>query len=246
MRKFKKFRFSYMETNATILTESEKFFKTAIKAILEARSRIEEHIIRNPEFLISYEPLNCLKCSGDMIVREMCYSAKIANVGPMASVAGAIAQFAVDRMIEKGAKIAVVDNGGDIAIHSDEELRVGIYPSKIALIIPPTNKLAICTSSGKIGHSVSFGWADSATVIAENACVADAFATALGNVIRDYNKSEIERTISSFYSKNKKFIKGVIVVKDEIIAFAGNIPQIALAEYREEIITRPRNLNLQA
>lgn len=238
MKKFKRFRFSYKETNATILTENEEFYKIAVKAILEARSQIEEHILKKPDFLISYEPLNCSKCSGNKLTREMCFSAKIANVGPMASVAGAIAQFAVDKMIEAGANIAVVDNGGDIAIHSNEKIKVGIYPSKIALLIKPSFKISVCTSSGKIGHSVSFGWADSATIIAENACIADAFATALGNIIRDSNKDEIEKALTEFYSKNRAFINGAIVVKDEILAFAGNIPKISLADFNEDLITK--------
>ncbi|MCS7144770.1 MAG: UPF0280 family protein [Archaeoglobaceae archaeon] len=239
MKRFKRFKFSYGETNTTILTESDEFYKIAIKAILEARSEIEEHIKLKPEFLISYEPLNCKKCSGKRVTKEMCHSARIAKVGPMASVAGAIAQFAVDKMVEAGANVAVVDNGGDIAIHSDEELKVAIYPSKIALLIPPTDKIAICTSSGKIGHSVSFGWADSATIIAENACIADAFATALGNAVKDFGKDEIKITLSNFYSENREFIKGAIVIKDDIIAFAGNIPEISTAEYGEDLITKP-------
>lgn len=239
MKRFKRFKFSYRETNTTILTESEEFYKIAVKAILEARNEIEEHIKLKPEFLISYEPLNCPKCSGKRVVKEMCYSARIANVGPMASVAGTIAQFAVDKMAEAGAKIAVVDNGGDIAIHSDEELKVGIYPSKIALLIPPVDKIAVCTSSGKIGHSVSFGWTDSATIIAENASIADAFATALGNAIKDFGRHELEKTLSEFFSINKEFIKGAIVIKEDIIAFAGDIPRILTAEYSEELITKP-------
>lgn len=243
MRGFKRFKFSYKETNTTILTENDELYKVAVKAILEARSEIEEYIKLKPEFLISYEPLNCPNCTGKKIVRSMCHSAKLANVGPMASVAGAIAQFAVDKMVEAGANVAVVDNGGDIAIHSDEELKVGVYPSKFALLIPPTDKLAICTSSGKIGPSVSFGWADSATIIAENACIADAFATALGNVVKTSGNEDIKRILSEFYFRNQNYIKGAIVVIDEILAFAGEIPKIVAAEFNEDLITKPPSID---
>ncbi|MEM1576092.1 MAG: UPF0280 family protein [Archaeoglobaceae archaeon] len=239
MKKFKRFKFSYKETNTTILTEDVEFYKVAVKAILEARSEIEEYIRLNPDFLISYEPLNCPKCTGKKIIRNMCYSARLANVGPMASVAGAIAQFAVDKMIDAGANVAVVDNGGDIAIYSDEELKVGIYPSKFALLIPPSEKIAICTSSGKIGPSVSFGWVDCATIIAENACIADAFATALGNAVKTSEKEDIKKILSDFYFKNREYIKGAIVVIDEILAFAGEIPKIVSAEFKEDLITKP-------
>ncbi|MCQ4153003.1 MAG: UPF0280 family protein [Archaeoglobi archaeon] len=236
----KRFKFSYKETTATILTEDDKFFEIAVRAILKARSEIEVYISLKPEFLISYEPLHCPKCNKKGIVREMCRAAKIAKVGPMASVAGAIAQYAVDRMVEAGANIAVVDNGGDIAIHSDQELRIGVYPSNLALLIPPSERIAICTSSGKIGPSVSFGWADAATIIAKDATVADAFATALGNTIKEnLGKSEIEKTLLDFYSENRDFVEGAIVVKDGIMAFAGNIPKILLSEFGEDLVTKP-------
>ncbi|MEM4155322.1 MAG: UPF0280 family protein [Archaeoglobaceae archaeon] len=234
----KKFNFSYKETITTIITDNEDFYEIAVKAILDARSEIEEYISLNPYFLISYEPLNCGSCSGREIVRKMCYSAKLANVGPMASVAGAIAQFAVDKMVEAGANVAVVDNGGDIAIHTDREIKVGIYPSKIALLIPPTDKIAICTSSGKIGPSVSFGWADAATIVADDACIADAFATALGNIIEGSNRDEIEKRLAEFYSKNRTFIKGAVIVKDEIIAISGKIPKLLIADFSEDLITK--------
>ncbi len=237
---FRRFKFSYKETTVTILTEDEKFFETAVKAILEARSEIEVYIKLRPEFLISYEPLNCPNCSRSGVVREMCHAAKIAKVGPMASVAGAIAQYAVDKMVEAGANIAVVDNGGDIAIHSDQELKIGIYPSNLALVIPPSERIAICTSSGKIGPSVSFGWADAATIIAKYASVADAFATGLGNMIKEnFGKIELERILHDFYSENRDFIDGAIIVKDDIIAFAGKIPRILTSEFSEDLITKP-------
>ncbi|MDK2796246.1 MAG: uncharacterized protein PWQ22_1109 [Archaeoglobaceae archaeon] len=235
----KSYRFSYKETNVKILAENEEFYEIAVKAILEARSEIEVYAKLNPYFLISYEPIDCPNCQKKGVVINMCRSARLANVGPMASVAGAIAQFAVDRMIEAGAKIAVVENGGDIAIHSDRELKIGVYPSKIALVIPPTDRISVCTSSGKVGPSVSFGWADAVTIIAEDACVADAFATALGNSIGDLDKEELEKTVARFYSENKEFIKGAIVIKEDLIAFAGKIPRILPADFGEDLITKP-------
>lgn len=237
---YRRFKFSYKETNVTILAENEEFYKVAVKAILEARSEIERHIRLKPEFLISYEPLECPNCSGGEITKEMCKAARLAKVGPMASVAGAIAQYAVNKMVEAGAKIAVVDNGGDIAIHSDRDLIVGVYPSKIAFLIPPSDNIAICTSSGKIGPSVSFGWADAATIIAKDACIADAFATALGNLVEDFGKEDIEKTLSKFHSENWEFIEGAMVVKDDFIAFAGKVPKILVADFTEDLITKPK------
>ncbi len=232
-----RFKFSYKETIVTILAENEDFYEVAVEAILEARSSIERYIKLNPDFLISYEPIDCP--GGDEIVAEMCRAAEIAGVGPMASVAGTVAAHAVKRMVERGAKFAVVDNGGDIALSTDRPITIGIYPTRLALRIEPKDFYAVCTSSGKIGHSVSFGYADAVTILADNASVADALATALCNRIgEDFGKEELENTVSEFYESYKKHLDGIIVVKDELIAFAGRIPKILEAEIDLDLITR--------
>lgn len=230
---YKRFKFAYKETIVTILAESEEFYKVAVKAILEARSEIERYAVRDPFFLISYEPI---ECNATGIVRRMCDAAKLAKVGPMAAVAGAIADFAVEKMIESGANFAVVDNGGDISIFTDRELRVGIYPTNFAFVVPNGERIGICTSSGKIGPSVSFGFAECATVIAKDACTADAFATALGNRIRD--DCDIEKVVREFYEEFHKEILGVLVVKDEKIALVGEVPRIESSEVKADYITK--------
>ncbi len=232
-----RFKFSYKETIVTILTENEDFYKIAIEAILEARSSIERYIRLNPDFLISYDPIDCP--GADEIVLEMCRAASIANVGPMASVAGTVAAHAVSKMVEHGAKFAVVDNGGDIALSTNRPIVIGIYPTKLALKLDRKDFYAVCTSSGKIGHSVSFGYADAVTILADNASIADALATALCNRIgKNFGKEEIETTISEFYDKYKDYLDGIIVVKDELIAFAGRIPKILEVEIDLDLITR--------
>lgn len=231
----KRFKFQYKETIVTILTEREEFCRVAVNAILEARSEIESYILQNPDFLTSYEPIDC---SGGEIINRMCKASEIAGVGPMAAVAGTIASYAVEKMIGAGAKLAVVDNGGDIVIHSDRELLIGIYPSNLAFKVPPVDYMAICTSSGKIGHSVSFGMADAATVISRDGGVADALATALGNIIGDFGRDELEKIVSEFYRKYSKFAEGILVIKDDLIAFAGNLPAIVSAKLGEDLITK--------
>lgn len=228
-------RFRYKETIVTILSDDEEYFKVAIEAILEARSEIEKYIMLHPDFLTSYEPIDC---SGGKLISKMCNAANIAGVGPMASVAGTIAAHAVERMVENGANTAIVDNGGDIVIHSDEKVVVGIYPSELAFEIPPVDFLAVCTSSGKIGHSVSFGYADAATVIAEDASIADALATALGNEIGDFEREELEKNVSNFYSRFSQYIRGLLVIKGELIAMAGEIPKLVVAKSGWDLITK--------
>ena len=61
------------------------------------------------------------------IVRQMIETSAVFGIGPMAAVAGAIAKFAVQAMMDEGATYAVVDNGGDICILNDQPILVGIY-----------------------------------------------------------------------------------------------------------------------
>ncbi len=232
----KRYRFSYRETIVTVLTEDDEYYEVAVEAILEARSEIERYIIANPEFYISYEPIECEAVG---IVEEMCVAAKIANVGPMASVAGTIAGYAVRKMKEAGAKLAVVDNGGDIAMSTDREIVVGVYPTSFAFVIEPKEFYAVCSSSGKIGHSVSFGHADVATVLGCNAAICDALATALCNgVKKDFGKEELGDYVSDFYDRFSSHVDGIFVVKDEFVAYAGDLPEIVKAEVRPDIISR--------
>ncbi|MCX8152460.1 MAG: UPF0280 family protein [Archaeoglobaceae archaeon] len=229
--KKRKYKFNYKETVATILTESDDFYKIAVEAILEARSEIERYIAINPYFLISYEPFE--DCFGGKVIDEMCKAAKIAKVGPMASVAGAIAGYAVEKMMENGASLAVVENGGDIAMHSDQEILIGLKPTNFAFLIEPKEFYSVCTSSGKISHSVSFGYADAACVFGENAALCDALATALGNGVKEsFGKDELKKYAEEFYSEFKKYIDAIFIVKDCFLAYAGKVPEIVLVNDR--------------
>ena len=228
----RRYRFRFKETIATILAESDDAFKKAVELMLYAREKIEEKIRLDPFFLVTYSPYDC----SEEIVERMCKASKLAGVGPMAAVAGTIAGYAVEKIEED---FIVVDNGGDIALRTDRKILVGIYPTDLAFEIEPVDFLAVCTSSGKIGHSVSFGYADAATVIAKDASIADAFATALGNVVgKDDGKAEIEEKLEEFWRKAKNYVEGLLVVKDDIVAFAGEIPKLTRAKINPDVITK--------
>jgi len=234
--KYRRFRFKHKETAVTILTEDERYYEIAVKAIIEARREIEEEIRRNPLFAITLEPIDC---EGE-IVGRMCKASKLAGVGPMATVAGIIAQHAVERMIEAGASFAVVDNGGDIAMFLDRPITVGVftYTNTLSFKIEEKGFYSVCTSSGTIGHSISFGFADAATVFARDACIADAFATALGNVIKeDFGKEDVERALRNFWDRAKPYLEGALVIKGDIFAFAGKIPKFVKSNVKPELIT---------
>lgn len=112
-------------------------------------------------------------------------------MGPMAAVAGAVAEF-VGRDLLKHSANVIVENGGDLFVRAKQEIHIAIFAGesplsyKIALKVKPEETpLGICTSSATVGHSLSFGIADAVCVKAESAALADAAATAIGNRVRE-------------------------------------------------------------
>jgi ApbE superfamily uncharacterized protein (UPF0280 family) len=162
-----------------------------------------------------------------------------AGVGPMASVAGAISYFAVREMVKEGAKHVIFENGGDIAMFISEPVIIGIYSGEkvknLGLRFKPKNSIiGVCTSSGKMGHSLSFGKADSVTVISEDPVLADAVATALCNSIDEEDPDKIERAINRFLIHG---IEGVIVVIGNLVGLGGNLPEFIETPIPYELIT---------
>lgn len=166
------------------------------ESIKKYRQQVEEYIRRQPVFLHSLEPVTPLPDAPN-IVRHMCEAAEAAGVGPMAAIAGAVSQYVAGDLLCYSEEL-IVENGGDIFIAGRNDRIVGIYAGKseftgrIGLKIKGEDLPAgICTSSGTVGHSLSFGCADAAMIFSKDACLADAAATAVGNVVqspRDIDK----------------------------------------------------------
>ncbi len=233
--------FKVKETIVRIIADDYRYIEIAKKKIIETRAKLENYIVKEPFFKTTLEPYSCEK-NAPKIVKKMCWASKLAQVGPMASVAGAIAEFAVHAMVESGATYAIVDNGGDIAFFTDREIIVGIYagdsPISIALKFSPTDKiLGVCTSSGTVGHSISFGYADAVTVISENVVLADALATAICNEIKENaGEKDIQEVLNDYKIKN--LARGIIVIKGKYLGMAGELPEIVEAKINPEIITK--------
>ena len=234
---YKRYKFRHKETIVTVLLNDSSYYDVIVEAILTARKAVESMIKKDPLFYVTLEPYDC----DGFIVGRMCQASKVAGVGPMASVAGVIAQYAVERAVEEGAKFVVVDNGGDIAMYLDRPIRVGLftYNHKLCFEIDERGYYAVCTSSGTIGHSISFGFADACTIFARDACVADAFATALCNEIKEgFERKEIEKTLRSFWKKAKEHVLGAVVVKGEVVGFVGEVPKVVKGIVKPDLITR--------
>ncbi len=159
----------------------------------------------------------------------MAAAAALAGVGPMASVAGAIAQVTVESLLASGARHVIVDNGGDIVLLIDRPVTIGIFtgPASIRDIAlrcrPRPGIFSVCTSSGTVGHSLSFGHADAATVIAGDGFLGDAMATALGNRVREKTAAAIQAAIRASLLPG---IEGLLVAAGDCLGLGGELPEI--------------------
>jgi ApbE superfamily uncharacterized protein (UPF0280 family) len=196
----------------------------ALKAIKKHRQPLEEYIDSHPLFLHSLEPFDVEDNAPD-IVKDMANAARIVGVGPMASVAGAIAEVVGRELLAYSAEV-IVENGGDIFMRSLKKRRVGIYAGnspftgKIAIEIESSDTpLGICTSSGTVGPSLSLGVADAVIVLSPSTALADAAATAIGNHIKsaDDIAVEIER------AEDICGITGLVIIKDDKIGLWGKV-----------------------
>ena len=76
-----------------------------------------------------------------------------------------------------------------------------------------------------VTDALSFGNADAATIFAENAGLADAAATAVGNMVRGSDECEaIRRGI--LRAKSIRGVKGVFILYEGKVGKAGEVPEI--------------------
>ncbi len=219
--------FEIGETAATIIADRE-FVPVGEDSIFRAREVIQAFIRRDPLFQVTLEPYPAPD-DAPPIIHRMCEATSRAGVGPMASVAGAIAERAVEDMRSAGAVQAIVDNGGDIALLLDHEVNVGLYAGDkvkgLGFTCQPRKDIfGICTSSATIGPSISFGASDAATVISANVTLADACATRLGNLLTSGDDAVMSRALADVCSIPG--VEGALGVVGEKIALKGRLPRL--------------------
>ncbi|MGZ3604978.1 MAG: UPF0280 family protein, partial [Thermodesulfobacteriota bacterium] len=76
-----------------------------------------------------------------------------------------------------------------------------------------------CTSSGTVGPSLSFGKADAVCILSKSAALADAAATAVGNVVKE--KKDIELGLEM--GKEIAGILGTLIIVEEKMGVWGTI-----------------------
>jgi uncharacterized protein len=223
-----KFEVIEKETDLLILAESNLYDK-ALAFTLKYRTQLEAYIQNDQKFLKALSP-HRIQYDAPPIAKAMAEAARKVRVGPMAAVAGAFAEF-VGRDLRHFTDEIIVENGGDIFLKLNQPRKVGIYAGsspfseKIALEVDPRPKpFSVCTSSGTVGHSLSFGKADAVVVIAASALLADAAATAIGNVVKEI--SDIENGLK--LAKKIRGLDGVLIIKDDQMGALGKVKIVPL------------------
>jgi len=202
----------------------------AYDLVVLGRDRIESWADQDPDFLTSLSPLphNPLAPSP---VREMLAAGRRAGVGPMAAVAGALAEFVGRGLKPLSPQGVIVENGGDIFLDAAVEAKIGLFAGesplslRLALVIGPDRMPAgVGTSSGAIGHSLSLGRADAATVLADSAALADAAATGLGNRVSE--AKDIEPALEWVLSLTG--VRGAVVIVGDKIGLRGDLKVVPI------------------
>ncbi len=231
--------FQLKESIVTIFAREAGEIDAAKRSIRDQRAHLEDFIRSDPFFQITLEPYALIEEDAPEIVRKMTKSCSIFGLGPMAAVAGAIASFAVKAMMDEGARYAIVDNGGDICVLNDQPVIVGIYAGSSQIkdlafqVDARSRPYGICTSSGTVGPSISFGWADAAVVLSSDVILADAGATALGNAVPA--KGPIQ---GSFQAVDRVGVEGALIIRGEQMALWKDLPPLCRARVGADKITR--------
>lgn len=217
------------ETDLLISTQ-RKMASRAAKLVVKYRNAIKGYIARYPGFAAALTPLPPTPDMPD-IIAAMVKAADTAGVGPMAAVAGAVAEF-VGRELSAYSDEVIVENGGDIFLCGRQARRVGVFAGdspfsrNIALEITPADlPLGVCTSSGTVGHSLSYGKADAVIVLADDTALADAAATAIANTVNE--EKDIEPAIQK--AQDIPGLGGIVIILGESLGIWGNVKLQSLA-----------------
>jgi ApbE superfamily uncharacterized protein (UPF0280 family) len=217
--------FQVKEKESDLLVQSSTLLEDEARIVLRHfRIILENYIKENPQFKTTLKPYPP-DDSAHSIIREMIEVSTRCQVGPMAAVAGCISQYVAQRLLNNTDEL-IIENGGDLYLKSVRIRKVIIYAgfsplsNKIVLKVDSREKgIGLCTSSGTVGPSFSMGKADAVTVLSHSAGLADAAATAIGNII--HGKNDIEKGLN--LAQTITDLMGVVIIKDDKMGMWGEI-----------------------
>ena len=223
------FQVTVKETDLMILAERDLTAEVR-DLVFQERRQLETYIQQHPEFLTTLTPWPSDPFAPP-VVRDMIEAGAKAGVGPMAAVAGALAARVGQGLLPFSGEV-IVENGGDIFLHLTRPATVSLYAGRsplsyrVGLRITPDPQPAwgVCTSSGTVGHSLSLGRADAACVVAPDAALADACATALGN--RVASASDIDAALK--WLEDIPGVTGAVIIVGERLGAWGKLEVVPL------------------
>lgn len=222
------FRVAVRETDLMVLAERDLSAEVR-RLVVQERQHLEAYIEGHPDFLTTLSPWPPDPYAPPL-VRDMIGAAAPAQVGPMAAVAGAIAARVGTALLSFSSEV-IVENGGDIFMHLNHPATVALHAGRSPLsrklglkIDPAPGAWGICTSSGTVGHSHSFGRCDAACVVAADTALADACATALGNKVSD--ASAIDEALG--WIAGISDLLGALIVVGEHLGVWGGLELVTL------------------
>ena len=212
----------YKKAKIEVLSDDMECDKP-IEELIRYYDIVERYAAENREFT-GLKPVDI--DSEEPIIKEMCEASKKADVGPMAAVAGSIAEHVCRNSVKES---MIVNNGGDIFMITSRPIVIGLFAGfnniadKLAVRVKAEETpLAICSSSSKLGHSLSYGDCDLVTVFSKKGAIADAVATAVCNNIKE--EKDIEKTLNEF--ADIEGVLGIIAVRNDKIGIIGSVPEI--------------------
>ena len=243
------------ESDVTIISESKSAIVEAKKSFFIHRKELENYVLKDKQFLKSFSPVNV---KTDLrIINIMAEVAWVCDVGPMAAVAGALADLilaAMKKQNETGnnefipAKIALVENGGEIMIDSIKSMKIALFAGDNELnlnlgflIEKKDSPIGIGTSSATVGHAFSFGQADAVTVFARNAALADAAATRVANNVKG---EDIEASIKKGLdiADDLDGVRGAFISRENKVGQTGKLPKLFKIEgNRNQILSAKKD-----
>ena len=217
------FNVTVRETDLFISADSN-LTSTALASVHRLRSSLESYITAHREFLISLVPV-AYDAWAPEIVREMMQASAKTGVGPMAAVAGAMAEH-VGRDLLLHTRNVIIENGGDIYMKSMNDVCVGLFAGRSPLsgrvsikVRKEEMPLGVCTSSGTVGHSLSFGCTDACCVKSGSVALADAAATAIGNIVK--SKKDLQNGLKT--GMKIEGVLGIVIIIGDQLGVIGDV-----------------------
>ncbi|TFF88908.1 MAG: UPF0280 family protein [Promethearchaeota archaeon] len=229
-----KHHFSEKDSDITIISESKMAISNAKKALFYHRAILEDYVAKKDTFKTSFSPVKV--DSDEKVIKLMSEASFICDVGPMATVAGALADLMLESMESNKIKVKMVENGGELSIDSESPLNIALFAGANPLNInigfrvkKEDCPIGIGTSSATVGHAISLGESDAVTLFAENATLADGGATKIGNIVKG---KDIELSIKNALdlADDSEWIRGVFISREDKVGYTGKLPEIIKIE----------------